>query len=70
MKLKEILPLLLMCVLTVTLYAQTDNPCRESINLNSGWKYMRGDFANADRMEYDDSEWETEKEGCGAETFY
>lgn len=59
MKLKEILPLLLMCVLTGTLYAQTDNPCRESINLNSGWKYMRGDVANADRMEYDDSEWET-----------
>lgn len=34
------------------------NGVRELININGGWKYMKGDFLGADSLNYDDSCWE------------
>ena len=58
MKQKKFL-LLLLCILSGTLSGKADNPCRQSINFNADWKYMRGDHREASRIDYKDSDWET-----------
>lgn len=50
--------LFLLCLLTGVLYGQTDKTSRQTVNFNRDWKYMRGDFANAGRTDYNDSDWE------------
>lgn len=58
MKQKKFL-LLLLFILSGTLSGKADNLCRQSINFNADWKYMRGDHREASRIDYKDSDWET-----------
>lgn len=54
---KQIL-LFLLCALGFLFQAQAGGSPRKSINLNREWRYVRGDYQNAEQAAYDDSAWE------------